>query len=245
MLYSLLLVSLISLTACSSQPRTGFNANDPSEADLVLRTLPPTVNRVAVVPAGPEDERVTGMSPCHLTGGADGSCLSAKRQCDDDADCLNRLIYLHQTCTPSSTCQTQCKTAVLNLHQLALGRLLLATDLSCLANVRPELAKCQLLPTSRPLHCTFAQSLCEQQAECALMKTEWMNECETRVQVGLPTVCSRVERHVRGRVSAAVRHVHGTRLGLGTPRLHLLDSRRALRPPRRLQSARMQCRRAA
>ena len=173
------------------------------------------------------------MPCCRITQAEDASssCLSAKRSCDSDEDCLNRLIYLHRTCTPSSTCQAQCKTAVLNLHQLPLGRRLLGTDLSCLAGVRDELAKCQLLPTSRPLHCTLAQSVCEQEVECARLKTEWMTDCETRVQVrrhGAAHPRVTVERHVLGRVSAAVRGTDVARLGLGTPRLHLLDARRVV-----------------
>ena len=62
-LFALVVVIFVLRVECSSQPRTGFNVNDPSQADLVLRTLPPTVNRVAVVPA--DDNRVMGTSPCH------------------------------------------------------------------------------------------------------------------------------------------------------------------------------------
>lgn len=125
-------------------------------------------------------------------------CIGAENVADMTIRFNYRIIYLHSSCV-TGTCQVQCKTAVLNLYQLALGRALLHTDLSCLGrldspdllllfnksscSVYPELAKCQLIPTARPLHCSLAKQMCELDAICGKAKTNFIAECEEQLQV--------------------------------------------------------------
>ncbi|CAJ0959670.1 unnamed protein product, partial [Mesorhabditis belari] len=109
-------------------------------------------------------------------------CRAAMQSCEDDLDCNNLLGPLAAACS-TLTCQPQCRSAVMNLYQNKLGRVLLKTDGSCVHG-RDELRQCNFMPNGDVVHCGIAKLACEGDLQCQSKLQVYMSECEAETAKG-------------------------------------------------------------
>ncbi|CAI4221495.1 unnamed protein product [Auanema sp. JU1783] len=110
------------------------------------------------------------------------ACKAALEACENDLECSNRLTPLVAACS-TSTCQPQCRNAVLNVYQNKLGRNLLRSDASCIHG-REELRTCNFLPTGDQVHCSLAKLACEADLQCNSKWGIFFSECEAETGRG-------------------------------------------------------------
>ncbi|CAB3405281.1 unnamed protein product [Caenorhabditis bovis] len=113
------------------------------------------------------------------------ACTKALNDCENDLECQNRLAPMMAACT-TGTCQPQCRSAVLNVYQNKLGRVLLRTDATCIPG-RDELRACHFLPAESTVHCSLGKLACEADLQCNSKFGVFMSECEPDAARG---VCS-------------------------------------------------------
>ncbi|CAL2031893.1 unnamed protein product [Caenorhabditis brenneri] len=107
---------------------------------------------------------------------ASEACTKALTDCENDLECQNRLAPLMAACS-TGTCQPQCRSAVLNVYQNKLGRILLRSDATCIPG-RDELRTCNFLPAESTVHCSLGKLACEGDLQCNSKFGVFMSECE-------------------------------------------------------------------
>ncbi|KAF1764359.1 hypothetical protein GCK72_004306 [Caenorhabditis remanei] len=107
---------------------------------------------------------------------ASEACTKALTDCENDLECQNRLAPLMAACS-TGTCQPQCRSAVLNVYQNKLGRILLRSDATCIPG-RDELRTCNFLPAEPTVHCSLGKLACEGDLQCNSKFGVFMSECE-------------------------------------------------------------------
>lgn len=108
---------------------------------------------------------------------ASEACTKALTDCENDLECQNRLAPLMAACS-TGTCQPQCRSAVLNVYQNKLGRILLRSDATCIPG-RDELRTCNFLPAESTVHCSLGKLACEGDLQCNSKFGVFMSECES------------------------------------------------------------------
>uniref|UniRef100_A0A8R1IEY0 GDNF/GAS1 domain-containing protein n=1 Tax=Caenorhabditis japonica TaxID=281687 RepID=A0A8R1IEY0_CAEJA len=110
------------------------------------------------------------------------ACAKALTDCENDLECQNRLAPMMAACT-TGTCQPQCRSAVLNVYQNKLGRILLRSDATCIPG-RDELRTCNFLPAESTVHCSLGKLACEGDLQCNSKFGVFMSECEADAAKG-------------------------------------------------------------